>query len=135
METGLLAAPEAPVPPAAATSEHPQAQETAISVQPEEEFLRNPFQSFLPRKKEEQRIIEVSSTPDVTAEAQDAAEDAFDFSSLDVSALVWGAVKPKAIIDGEIYGIGDTVRDAKIINISKDGILFEYNERQYLKKR
>lgn len=131
----LMAAPEAPASPPAAASEQPQAPEKAEQKDREEEVLRNPFQSFLPRKKEEQKIIDVASVSDVTAEAQETTEDAFDFASLDVSGLVWGAVKPKAIIDGEIYGVGDTVREAKIINISKEGVLFEYNEQKYLKKR
>ena len=62
-------------------------------------------------------------------------KDEFDYSSLKVTGLVWGAQMPKAIIDGNVVGIGDTVKEAKILDISKVGIMFDYKGKQYLMKR
>ena len=52
-----------------------------------------------------------------------------------MTGIVWGAENPKAIIDGNVMGIGDTVKEAKIVDISKEGILFDYKSKQYLMKR
>lgn len=42
--------------------------------------------------------------------------------SLKVTGLVWNTDQPRAIINGQIVGIGDMVQDVKILNISKDSI-------------
>ena len=41
---------------------------------------------------------------------------------LKISGVVWAAPKPQAIIDGEVVGIGDTVKGAKVIAIRKSGV-------------
>lgn len=77
---------------------------------------------------------------------EEAAEEAFvgappraalDTSAFNVTGLVWGTLAPKAIIDGDVYGIGDVIRgkEAKIVQIDKEGILFEFQGQKYLWKR
>ena len=104
----------------------------AVSTPPEEEEtledVPDPFVSSFPPKPEAAGAEKSS--------AQSAEpKDEFDYSSLKVTGIVWGAENPKAIIDGNVMGIGDTVKEAKIVDISKEGILFDYKSKQYLMKR
>lgn len=48
---------------------------------------------------------------------------------LNVSGLVWNTVRPQAIINGQIVGIGDTVLGVKIVDIQKAGIAVLFNEK------
>ncbi len=52
--------------------------------------------------------------------------------NLKVEGIVWNTDKPSAIIDGEVYHIGDLVSGAKIEGISKDGILVFFNGQNFL---
>jgi len=54
---------------------------------------------------------------------------------LRVTGLVWGNDMPKAIINDQVMGIGDVINEAKIFNITREGILFEFKDKQYLMKR
>lgn len=99
---------------------------------PKEEILnfKDPFQTYLPFKKV---LKELPQIPETTIAGTD--KDKFDYSSLDVTGIVWGTDKPKAIINDEVFGIGDTVEGAEILNISKEGILLKYKDEEYLMKR
>ena len=93
--------------------------------------LKDPFISFLPSKQKE-------VTPEISTQEQGpqaGEEEKFDYSSLNVTGLVWGTEKPKAIINGEVVGIGDVINEAEILNISDEGILFKYKDKEYLRKR
>jgi len=74
----------------------------------------NPFQSKLPvqRKKENNQII------------RNRAVDTSALNQMKIEGVFWGINKPQAIINGEIYRIGDKIESigAEIINI-KDGII------------
>ena len=104
----------------------------AVSTPPEEEDtledVPDPFVSSFPPKPE------AAGTAKSSAQSAEP-KDEFDYSSLKVTGIVWGAENPKAIIDGNVMGIGDTVKEAKIVDISKEGILFDYKSKQYLMKR
>ncbi len=93
--------------------------------------LKDPFISALPRK-ETAFISDMTSEQEISLGAE---EEVFDYSSLVVTGLVWGTEDPKAIINGEVFGIGDAVNGGEIINISSDGILFKYKEKEYLMRR
>ena len=99
----------------------------------EEESVKNPFKPYTSFNEE----ASVAETPVVNSEEtpKQTVENKFDYSSLKVTGTVWGNDKPKAIINDKVVGIGDVVDDAKIINITKDGILFEYKDKQYLMNR
>jgi len=91
----------------------------------------DPFVDSLPKKRLDVEVpIEEEILP-----ALEAQQPEPDFGALKISGLVWGQVDPKAIIDGVVYGIGDEVIGAKILKISKEGILFGYNDKKYLLKR
>lgn len=110
--------------------------------------MKDPFVSFIPGKDdyvepvEDQRLAWQQVTPDFTGgggsgSAYYGTDSAsyFDSTGLTVTGLVWGGDEPKAIINGEIYGIGDTINDAQIIEITKEGIKVSYQGTEHLLKR
>ena len=42
-----------------------------------------------------------------------------------LEGVIWGGQIPQAIIDGEVYTVGDLVRGARIVSISRDSIAVE----------
>lgn len=91
--------------------------------------LKDPFESYLPSQEKE----ESSGGTGAPQAGEEAAT--FDYSSLVVTGIVWGTENPKAIINGNVLGKGDTVNGGEIIDISKEGILFKYKDKEYLMKR
>lgn len=48
-----------------------------------------------------------------------------------VIGIVWGEAAPRAIIDNKIYKIGDTVKGAKILEITDKGIHMIYKTKDF----
>ena len=48
-----------------------------------------------------------------------------------VSGIVWGQASPRAIIDGEVYRIGDTIKGALILNIDNNGVYMTYRGQKF----
>lgn len=114
----------------------PQAVLAALPVD-ESKVLKNPFKSFLP---EMSPALAGAQAPQPVAPGQvigvpGGEGPVFDVSSLSVSGLVWGIEKAKAIINDQVYGIGDSVNGAYIQKISKEGIVFQFSGRDYFLKR
>jgi len=114
--------------------------EQNISASPvdDEQGSRNPFQPYLPG--EESPVVEIYSTGGegaggLSQAPEGTSENKFDYSSLRVTGSVWGNNMPKAIINDQVKGIGDVVNEAEILNITKEGILFKFKDKQYLMKR
>jgi hypothetical protein len=120
------AAPQVPAPlPASAGN---------LTEQNQTEEIRDPFLSGMPKPPAPEPTpgqqglkTEVSSQP--------APEETFDYSSLKVTGIVWGTLDAKAIINGEVMGVGSVVNGAEIIKISEEGILFKYKDKEYLMNR
>jgi hypothetical protein len=93
--------------------------------------FRDPFKPWLPSKER--------SVPKESVESEEknqtVTEEVFDYSTLNVTGIVWGEATPKAIINDNVYGIGDEINEATIVNISKDGILLKFKNKEYLIKR
>ena len=45
--------------------------------------------------------------------------------SLAISGLIWGGMRPQAIVNGKVYGVGDEVQGARIIEITREGVTVE----------
>jgi hypothetical protein len=102
----------------------------------DERSSRNPFQPYAPFDEEPVEGEMYGAGGGGAGElSQDDQENRFDYSSLRVTGSVWGNDMPKAIINDQVMGIGDIVNEAKILNITKDGILFEFKDKRYLMKR
>ena len=102
--------------------------------------LKDPFDPYLPA--DQSGAVSSVSPPSPAGFSSlgepalpEEKEEKFDYSALKVSGFVWGTDKPKAIIDDKVVGKGDVVKDAEILNISKEGILFKYKGKEYLMKR
>lgn len=61
---------------------------------------------------------------DSIAVAQTAEEAAPP--QLNVQGLIWGVNRPACIIDGKVLSVGDTVREARIMEIKKGGVVFMF---------
>ncbi len=120
-----VAAKDAPAKPAE--------QNVSVASTDDEQITRNPFQPYV--SPEERAVVEEISADEPPGLSSSDSEDKFDYSSLRVTGSVWGNDAPKAIINDQVMGIGSVVNDAKILNITREGILFEFKDKQYLMKR
>lgn len=82
---------------------------------------RDPFESLLPEEEvktqtDEEGKIEVSAPLSVTLEG-----------------VLWGTDTPRAIIDGEVYKVGDTLKDvdASVFRITENVVFISYGEKIY----
>lgn len=78
----------------------------------------NPFQPKLP-KREEEVVIEEEVEP--------------EFLDVEVEGVIWETESPEAIIEGDVYKLGDTLKDtqAEIVDIDKEGVTVRYLEKEY----
>jgi len=118
-------------PPAAASPQAEKNQKEALEV---DLNFRDPFQSFLPSDIKEREQMEEPEWQK-GQEEQIPREEILDVSDFSVTGLVWGIEEARAIINGEILAVGDTIGGGKILRIDRDGILFGYYGREYLLKR
>jgi len=81
------------------------------------EGMRNPFQGYI----EQTDVINVGST----------SEEEVSLPAFEVQGVVWGGDVPQAIINNKIVKTGDVLSDAKILEISKQGITILYHDRRY----
>ncbi|MDD5291807.1 MAG: hypothetical protein PHY46_01305 [Candidatus Omnitrophica bacterium] len=56
----------------------------------------------------------------------------FDASMYKINGLLWGAQETKAIINNEIYNVGDKLGEAKITKIDKNGVTVIFNNKEYI---
>ena len=85
--------------------------------------LRDPLKSLLPQEPPHQEGATSRGQPQGPT---GAAEEPVAPPHLVVQGLWWGAPKPKAIVNGQLYGIGDQVDGARITAIGREGVTVEY---------
>lgn len=95
------------------------------------EELRNPFKDWFPVIIKEEPVLVIEEMSIVIED-----EPYFDLSQYTVEGLIWGISNPKAIINGNIYSLGDKLGDkfggAEIAKISKDGITLIFQDEEYV---
>jgi len=105
--------------PAASPATAPAARYTAHD-------LRDPLKSLLPTPQAAgpQR----GSQQDAARLGKPAAHTtpAPPLPQLTVQGLWWGSEQSKAIINGDVYGVHETVDGAKILSIGRDGVVIEW---------
>ncbi len=79
---------------------------------------RDPFVSLLPTVEarpmaRSDRVVPSGSPPMVSA------------PSVNLEGVVWGGPRPQAVIDGEVYDLGDVVQGARITAIDRQGVTGE----------
>jgi|GEM_PF-1332480 len=63
---------------------------------------------------------------------QEGTQD--ELPKINLRGITWGGKMPVAFIDDKVYKIGDTIGDAKILDIDNKGVYFLYNEKKVLLK-
>ncbi len=95
--------------------------ESGVLERPEVEYkaagLRDPFVNIL--KKEE------------LSKANESAGEEIPPPKLDIQGVIWGDGPSRAIINNKVVSAGDNIEGAKVIKISKDGIIILYSGREY----
>ena len=132
--TGLPTSPAGPAQPSAPgmtalPDSHVTASEPASPAVPRgytAHNFRDPFENRLPavRSASPDQHVMMASTIDRPA-AGASPQTPVSSSPLEVQGLLWGGPKPKAIINGRVYGVNDTVNGAKIIAINQRGVAIE----------
>ena len=81
------------------------------------ETYRSPFDSVIPEEK-----------PDSPGTLPQQREEAIAPPKVTVEGIIWGVDTPQAIIDGEVYKAGDTLKgaEAKVFKIEKNAVFLEY---------
>lgn len=51
--------------------------------------------------------------------------------TLKVQGIIWGGRFPQAIINNKVLKVGDSIEEAKIISIDKDGVSLFFSGRKY----
>lgn len=70
----------------------------------------------------------VERRPDMVAAAEIALGapfppgQALGLPPIAIQGLIWGGASPRAIIDGQIYEIGDAIDGARIVAIDREGL-------------
>lgn len=50
---------------------------------------------------------------------------------LKVQGLIWGGNFPQAIINDSVVKVGDTIKEARIINIDRNGVVVEFQGQEF----
>lgn len=123
------ALPEQPAPPSSAP------EKTGLSGEPEGR-KRNPFEHSLPIKIKK---IQAAKTPEKKIDEEEEKKRLASIlpkhekkkivlPAFTLTGIVWGEYRPRAIIDNQVYRIGDLVKGAKILDITNQGVQMLYQE-------
>ena len=82
------------------------------------EGLKDPFQPFITEKETVKTV-----TPSLPSKKT--------LPALTVQGLIWGGDFPQAIINNKLVKIGDSVEEAEVTAIEKDGVTLLYTNRTY----
>ena len=91
----------------------PEAIANRQPVEYKSEGLRDPFQTYIVKEKK------------VDTQQQKKAELAqweTKLNELKVQGIIWGTKMPQAIIDNNVYIVGDKVDNAEIVSINNKGV-------------
>ena len=105
---------------------------------------RNPFKHSLPvtvkkdtpKEKTPEKTLKQSPKPYIKKDVKkDIGKDIektkqIVLPTFSVSGIVWGTT-PRAIIDSKVYKVTDVIKGAKILNITKEGILMLYEGKEF----
>jgi sRNA-binding protein len=96
-----------------ATIEKPVLQYTSAS-------MRDPFKPYIVKQAKK------------TSEYIPTQESRVPPPKLTVQGIIWGSDIPQAIINNSVVRAGDTIEEARILEINKEGVKVFFKNRQYL---
>ena len=50
---------------------------------------------------------------------------------LEIQGLIWGGHFPQAIVNNKVWRVGDTIEEARIVDINKEGLVIDFQGQQY----
>ena len=86
--------------------------------------LRDPLVSLLPAEQVPQ--LSAAQQPSVATAAPPQAP------TVTVHGMIWGGLRPQALIDGQLYKIGDVVQGARIVSITQEGVTVAIRKATFL---
>ena len=83
------------------------------------------------RQQEEMALEKQRALPAVTNPIKEpvSVQSPADTASFEVQGIFWGVAKPQAIINRKIVSVGDTIDDAKVEAITKEGVTLSLDGR------
>lgn len=84
------------------------------------ENLRDPFwrqQDYAPEQAKE--VVPLAKEPEKPLPA------------LTVQGIIWDSKRPQAIINNKVLNLGDTISEARITDINKNGVTVSFYSREY----
>jgi hypothetical protein len=90
-----------------------------LNVYTQEQATRDPFQPLLPVEEKK---------PSIVTEEGVAAVEGVTPPYLAITGILWGTDKPRAIINGDVYGVGDSIgaTGATVFKIEKNTVFVMY---------
>lgn len=84
---------------------------------------KDPFRYLLPEEKTGNATMAVK-------QRQSSDESKKDLPDITVQGVLWGSEVPQAVIDGEVYKVGDRILsiDARIFKIEENVVFISYGE-------
>ncbi len=83
---------------------------------------KDPFESLLPKE-----VDESGAAGKLSGQAELGPPD------ITIEGILWGTDEPQAIIDGDVYSVGDTLQgvEAKVFKIKENIVFISYGEKIY----
>ena len=91
--------------------------------------FKNPFASLLPEKKPEEAPSKEAASKPIIEQPKVVVVTP---PNLSVTGIVWNSNRPQAIINNQVVGVGDTIAEVTIVNITRNGVGFEYNGKRFI---
>jgi hypothetical protein len=95
--------------------------------------IRSPFEPRTPKEK----IVTIAPKPAPKPEIkhvpkkQEITVPEVPLPTFKVNGVVWDTKRPQAILDSQVINIGDTIKGCTVINIDKNGILLNFQDRTF----
>lgn len=81
--------------------------------------LRDPFKKYLVKDEPKE----------ISQENAGETEPKLDLDKFKVQGIIWGVKTPQAIINNNVFKIGDLIEGAEILSIEKQGVTLRFNGR------
>lgn len=87
--------------------------------------VRDPLKSLLPPPAEKPNGAARAGQPALAEKPQPQKPP--PPPALKVQGCLWGGSAPKAIIDGRLYGVGESIQGVKILSIDRSGVVVDHH--------
>jgi len=106
-------------------------QDKVIAQELREGRIRDPFKTWLPKKAQKSKREDADSREKIE---KIKLEEEIVLPDFIIQGLIWNTDFPQAIINDFVVKIGDIIDEAKILDISKEGIKIFYKEKEFFIK-